>query len=572
MVSTRVVIVGGGPRGLGLLERLVARAASSLSRLMVDIVDPGDVGVGMHLAEQPDYLLLNTVCSQLTAFTDHRMLGGPGPMIAGPSLYEWCRQHDFRLNGRHVEATDHLPRAVLGEYLAWSAKRIMAAAPASMAVRHHRTRAVSVQRAGVGSGERVVLADGTVLEADHVVLTIGHGPVHGASPYPLPGSVQTVQAGEAVALLGVGLTAMDVLAALTVGRDGVFDHDRNGQLRYVPSGQEPRVTLLSRRGVPSRARPALRSGRRMTPAAYFTRNRIEQLRESGRELDFVDDVLPLILEEMCHRWRLFGGTGTPPPFTAMLFNGPPPTALRSDDSYTQWYRKALTDDLVQAERGLGVDPVKEALEVLRDHRDVIRLAVDHDGLTSASRGWFYRTFAPAVNRVVIGPQKERHQELLALIDAGLVTIGPGPATRIDNLTSGRYRLSSTSLDKPVGLSVDHVVSGNYPALDLGAQPDSLLSSLDADGRIRIVTVSDRPFGLSVDHAHRVCDADGYPQPTLTALGPLAEGSTYYNHYVASPDAPSRASVDADRLSGDLLQQHQPRDTARRTLEQEPAHV
>ena len=58
-----VVIVGAGPRGVGVLERITALHAERQPGwgLHVHLVDPGEPGQGAHSSFQPDHLLTNTV-------------------------------------------------------------------------------------------------------------------------------------------------------------------------------------------------------------------------------------------------------------------------------------------------------------------------------------------------------------------------------------------------------------------------------------------------------------------------------------------------------------------------------
>ncbi len=550
-----MAIIGGGPRCLDLLERLVCRADGHA--LDVHVVEPGPLGVGLHQVDQPDYLLLNTVCEQITGFTDEAMLGAPGAVVTGPSLFDWARERGVLVDGRPVRGTDHLPRALLGRYLSWVAEQVLAAG--SVRVHVHRTSAVAVTP--VPGGERVELVGEPPLVVERVVLAVGHGERSpyapgpaGDGPYPLPAAVAAVAPGETVALQGVGLTGMDVLAALTVGRGGRFAGGG-----YRPSGREPHIVLVSRHGRPALARPRLNPARRALPARYLTHQAL-----GGGSLDFAADVLPLVLAEMDHRWRAYGGDGVPPDFRDLLLGGPPAAALRSRRTYRAWYTAQLAEDLARAEAGLGADPIKEALEVLRDHRDVIRAAVDHGRLTPASHEWFYGVFAGAANRLVIGPQLERHAELLALLAAGVVSVGPGPRPVRDFAADGRIRLTSAGLAEPGSVVVDRVLVGHSPAVDPVASANPLVSGLARAGRVTAVTASGRPVGVRVDRALRAVDAGGRVQPTLHVFGPLAEGSTYYNHYVTSPGHPSQATADADRLARHLL--------SPRTHEQEREHV
>src|ERR1051326_1952609 len=89
---TAVAIVGAGPRGLMVLERLCANATAD-TRLDIHVVDPYPPGPGrVWRVDQPGDLLMNTVASQVTVFTDETvpMTGRPVP---GPSRYEAARLH-----------------------------------------------------------------------------------------------------------------------------------------------------------------------------------------------------------------------------------------------------------------------------------------------------------------------------------------------------------------------------------------------------------------------------------------------------------------------------------------------
>ena len=123
-----------------------------------------------------------------------------------------------------VRFDDYLPRRLLGEYLQWAAPVLLGRAPDRLTVRHLATVAHEVSPNGTGA--TVTTADGTKHQVDLAIVTTGHGlsdptPTAGddliAAPYPLPDTVDRIPAGATVALLVTGLTAMDVIAALTVG-------------------------------------------------------------------------------------------------------------------------------------------------------------------------------------------------------------------------------------------------------------------------------------------------------------------------------------------------------------------
>src|SRR5215207_7752503 len=218
----------------------------------------------------------------------------------GPTLFQWAAARGLRLAadgftvgraGRPIRPTDFLPRRLLGDYLVWFLAE-QRRRPTALDIRVHRTEAVDL--AAGPDGLAVALADGTALRVDHAFLTTGYA---GAAPgpYPLPARVAHVAAGAQVGIAGFGLSAMDVMSALTVGRGGRFAAADDGTLRYRASGREPELLFFSRTGLPHRARP-----RTMEPGPphrplLFTEAAVDAL---GRPLDFATDLLPLILDEV----------------------------------------------------------------------------------------------------------------------------------------------------------------------------------------------------------------------------------------------------------------------------------
>ncbi len=341
------------------------------------------------------------------------------PITAGPSFYQWCQQ---RRTG--VRFDEFLPRRLLGEYLQWAVGEFMRRVPARLTVRHLPVVAHAIRPDGATAV--VTLADGTEHRVDLAVVTTGHGLANAGptgpgsaddfaqsesgnlidTPYPLPEQVERIPGGTTVALLGTGLTAMDVIATLTVGRGGEFAGGR-----YRPSGEEPRIVLVNRSGWLPCARPSTTEDRRASPARFLTRTAIDELRDhtaDGR-LDFKRQIEPLIRQEALGRMDL----ATPEQLQMVLQVLEPANETAADyGRYVDRLVSLALADLREAELGLGVSPVKEGLEVLRDHREALRAAIDPPGLTEDSHRYFMTEYVQMVNRAVICPQKERIQELL----------------------------------------------------------------------------------------------------------------------------------------------------------------
>ncbi|MGD0606398.1 MAG: FAD/NAD(P)-binding protein, partial [Streptosporangiaceae bacterium] len=327
-MTRSVAIIGLGSRGLAVLERIVALAGAE--PITIEVIDPVATGAGVHDVGQPDYLMLNTTAGQVSMF--------PGPLSVtadtashGPNLHEWAVQRGLRLaadgftagpDGRELRPTDFLPRRLLGEYLGWFFGQLRRRLPGHVRLVVHRGEAVDISAvdisaadisAGASGGLVITLADGTAVPADFAFLTTGYTRNTGsaaegliAEPYPLPECLAAIAPGQTVAIGGFGLSAIDVLSALTVGRGGTFRRDQ-GDIEYVPSGREPRIVMYSRSGVPCRARPLVTRFEVRYDPLVFTPAAIDGLRERRggprAPLDFAADVMPLILDEMRIAYR-----------------------------------------------------------------------------------------------------------------------------------------------------------------------------------------------------------------------------------------------------------------------------
>ncbi|WP_128381026.1 FAD/NAD(P)-binding protein [Streptomyces cavernae] len=345
IAARSVAVVGAGPRGTSVLERLCASAPELLparTQLIVHVVDPWPPGPGRvwRTAQSPE-LLMNTVASQVTLFTDETV-DCSGPIRPGPSLYEWAKGSASELG-----PDDYPTRALYGRYLEWFFARVVHDAPPSVRVEVHRARAVRLDGATDDTGDESVneswdqsrnesrdesgngpsddagdgpqtllLDDGRELTGlSAVVLTQGHLPaVVDPTEYPKrPGlrhlppanpadlDLSPLAPGEPVLLRGLGLNFFDHMALLTQGRGGRFT-GRSGALRYLPSGREPKLYAGSRRGIPYHARGDNAKGPYgrhlplvLTPEVVAG---FRKRADSGDAPDFRTEIWPLVAKEV----------------------------------------------------------------------------------------------------------------------------------------------------------------------------------------------------------------------------------------------------------------------------------
>lgn len=333
----QLAIVGLGPRGLSVAERLCANADSLVPQgrnVVIHIIDPHVFEGGrVWRSTQDRVLLMNTVACQVTVFVDDTV-DCDGPVVAGPSLYEWARS--IALVGRpnvpevvRAEAValgpdDYPSRAFYGSYLQWARRRIMRNAPPAVGFALHQATAVDVRDTPDGLQEVVLNTGKTVGDLQAVVLALGHMPHHlgesetalsafadrnglryiaPSNPADVP--LDAIPAGDPVILRGLGLNFFDYMALFTIGRGGTFvrgSGTNSDTLTYLPSGREPLLVAGSRRGVPYHARGKNEKGSfgRHTPR-YVTAEVIERLRaraDAGAPADFRRDIWPMIDREV----------------------------------------------------------------------------------------------------------------------------------------------------------------------------------------------------------------------------------------------------------------------------------
>ena len=337
-----VAIIGVGPRGLTVLERLVALAAKRFAgaaetALTIHLIDPYPPGAGIvWRTDQPETLLMNTTIAEQTVFPDSSCTFlGPDEAPTGPSMAEW-----YVANGGTEPLHSTFPsRSLYGRYLRDAYRRIRASAPDFIEIVEHPTKAESVidlptldlptpeaegSRATVPE-QLVRCQNGTTIVASAVVLAVGHipsaqpeerarlaafaernGGLYLPQGLPAETPVTEVAPGERVIVRGMGLNYFDLQTLFTHERGGRFVPEPGGQLRYVPSGDEPRLALGSRRGITYRSKPICHEHpRRDWPLRFFTKDNIALLaglddldgeRKAGAR--FNDQLWPLILADL----------------------------------------------------------------------------------------------------------------------------------------------------------------------------------------------------------------------------------------------------------------------------------
>jgi hypothetical protein len=590
---THIAILGVGPWGLCAFERLVAHLRAqpaALRRSTLHLVDPRPFGTGIYEPDQPDFLVMNNMCGDIQLAQ-----GAPGPASGyALSLFDWAQREGFRWSGHRcrrsdtgvaVTPRDFLPRSIMGEYLNWFFETVRSSAPPEVEVVTYLMAAVALRPASNGR-ETVVLQSGETVTCDYVIVTIGHPPnratktdaITPQSPYPVGARIGSLAAGESIAIAGMGLVAMDTVAACTLGRGGSFEPD-GPRLRYVPSGNEPNIFIYSRSGLPFRAKPENLDPFPLYTTAIFAtpsalRHRIEDVGPAWR---FQRDLLPVFLREMQARYYLqhvslsrglqeadalrevlscadteVAMQDALRPYEqdygmfdpAALFWGPP-LQFRDGADYTRFIRAELTANLDDIARFNNASPTVAAAETFRHLRDTLRDIVERD-MPDPSAYADFNAIKTQVARLISGPPFWRLEQLIALQTAGLLHFSSGPAPTVTAAEDG-LQLTSTRLDQEWTGSVTRVFKGYSDDARVRFSACPMITQMVADGRLRErYCGSDQAVGVDLSEEAQPINRRGIAEPAILMFGTLSEGARYFTHYIASPVRGKRGFEEIDR--------------------------
>jgi hypothetical protein len=391
-------------------------------------------------------------------------------------------------------------------------------------------------------------------------------------PYPIEHILPRLKPRENVGILGLGLTALDIIRACTVGRGGKFIRE-NGELCYRPCGDEPHLVAWSRSGLPLMARAVNQKPVDEKVQAHFlTEESIDKLRAKrarktgSPKLDFVQDLLPLLILEM---EEAFETASARSPVAADALRRKPRNfhwqrlvrpltskVLRSADSFKSFFVEYLRSDIAEALEGNLTSPLKSACDVIRDLRDKLRYAVEFGSLTPDSQRWFDTEFTPIHNRLAVGPPLEAVEELLALVEAGIIDpfCGPNPRLQWDPRDGDLSICPSAFRGPPRQLSI--IVNARVGITDVARTASPLVRGLIADGHmVPYVNALNgtvyHPGGIAVTDVYQVIDQQGRPHANLFATGAITEGCTWYSQVLARPFVNSRSMRDAAAVAHSL---------------------
>ena len=286
-----LVLVGAGPRGTSVVERLANLALNLPEQgtvLKVTVFDPFPPGSGhVWSPKQSQNFLMNTPSSFPTVAPERE---GDEPGLSFRQFVE-LRGDGRKLTDEHAKLIERIEpgtypsRAIYGEYLehVYDRSASILAAHENFSIQHVAAEVIAIRPVGnayqVDFSSALDSAETRQLDADAVVLALGHQPAE-LNPWQKQLEEAAAQAGttymppnvpadldysrfkegEPALIRGLGLNFFDGMAELTAGRGGIFREsstEPGHRLEYIASGREPALIVASRRGTPYWGKPVV---------------------------------------------------------------------------------------------------------------------------------------------------------------------------------------------------------------------------------------------------------------------------------------------------------------------------
>jgi len=318
---TKIAIIGGGPKGMYGLERLLAQTHKNHSPETLEIhLFNNDEHFGSgnnYRIDQPEFLLINYSIGNINMWIDEKPVSSASNTL---TLLDWINL--FRNEDTLATETHYASRALVGLYLQYGLSEMLQSIPSNIMVKLIVGQVTDIME--LDNKYKLSLDGGLLANTyDHVLLATGHsnrfktlqeftyqkladehpGTYFVPYVYPVQKTLNPLPHQLHVAIKGMGLTFIDATLALTEGRGGQFT-EQGDRLYYNPSGKEPTAIYpYSRGGFPMIPRGPLSQVARYK-TQYFTEKFASQIKNQYNqgEMDFEKTLLPVIEQEYTYAY------------------------------------------------------------------------------------------------------------------------------------------------------------------------------------------------------------------------------------------------------------------------------
>ncbi|PWF99825.1 FAD/NAD(P)-binding protein [Levilactobacillus bambusae] len=608
----QITIIGAGPRGLLVLERLLTwHSPHSTESLEITLMDDFPVGGHVWRTDQNPLLLMNTVAQEISLFADSSV-EMRGQSVTGPDLCDWAQSqvgqryiatHDLpnretlQTFARHLGKNDYAPRALFGVYLQWFYEQQLNRQSDTVTIQFIQESVVEIRH--VDTHDIIKTAHRSLL-ADQIIMALGHSEnrptteqrsfadfaeSHGLAYFPPmhPGDADfsKLTDGQTVIMRGLGLSFFDYITLLTLGRGGKYQQTDH-ELTYQPSGYEPQIIAGSRRGFPYYPKGVNQKKPGEEWQSHFLTAEALTARHISRPMDFTafQHLVRLDVELVYYQLLI---KQKYPKLSADQFKqdylaaADPETVidqapfnpedrwnwesiiqpLRDEPAgvnHQQFILERLNTLIVDAKLGNLTGPINGALDALRDFRSDIRFIVENHWLTNdAYINDFLTTFDQLNSFLVVGPPLVRIEQLCALMRAGIVTLADPNMT----VTIADNHFQTQVGGQPVSAAA--LIESRLPRIDLMVSHNPLLASLishhTATPELLATTTNPKAqtHAVLVDHeTDRLIDAYGHSLSNFYFWGIPTEGEHWMTTTAPRPDVNDSNFITADRIASEIL--------------------
>lgn len=522
----KTIIVGAGPRGLILAERLISNyAQTKKGDLSIQLIDPFDIGGRVWLRNQNPLFLMNSAIQQLTFFTDDAVKMN-GPIENGPNFYTWTKTvaKDYLASFKDdlqakyflehlddLKLNDYPSRALLNYYATWFFEQLVTKANALNINLTYTKSTVKdiIDAPGDVLEKYAVITDDNTYYADEITMALGHSD-HTLSPkenqlneyakmhnlmyvapmHPAQADLGQIPANKPTLIRGLGLNFFDYMIQLSTKRGGQFIADADNKLKYIKSGDEPLIIAGSRSGLPLHAKGINQKTQETRYKPHFlTEEKINELTENHTKNMPYSTFNHLFVSEMqfVYYTNLVKELGLKfPNFEEALLssNNLNQTAsefgFSADDlfmldrilkpfgkfdtmeEYQVEMMNYLQNDIDDSAKGNLDAPYTAAFDLIRDIRDRIRILIEGNGFSNDDRKLFLTDFNALSSLISVGPPRLRIQQMLALMEAGVLKLIPANFEVVP--VNGQFKINTTNPDD--SLYVDSIIEARLGAIDL----------------------------------------------------------------------------------------------------------
>ena len=511
-----IAMVGFGPRALGALEALAAQTHNDGVNLQVHVYDPMRwTGAGPNYnPDQSDVCILNIPARSVDYAPPEFMTSPVKPFL------EW--------SGGRYQSEDYPARSDIGRYLHYRFKTLKAEVRDRIAIEQSHLMITGIHQDNqgwwlfsddrkLGPYDEVLLSQGQPATSSDPQMAKweDHAAKHDLSllpAYPVNALLDAAEgwSDKIVAIRGLGLSTFDVLRMLTKSMGGKFVDGR-----YQASGREPRRVLpFSLDGKPPVAKPATEALDKQYDLSKTEMSRFKAALKASdgcqpdKALDLVcESITPIVVRILSER-----------------------NAPDTEADVRKWFEIERTDP---GSQGVSdpIDGLKVDIEIAygRMSPSVGYVAGQvWRKVQTTLRGVFNKSdyavetataiigFDEAFKRYSYGPPVSAAEELLALIEHGLVSLCIVADPDVSFRNEG-WNLSEGNDDMTAHVMVDAVLPN--PSLE-NIQDQLIVSCMEA-GHMQIKADG---FGAHTSAEGQLVDTSGAGVKGLCMLGRLTLGS------------------------------------------------